>query len=314
MAQPRWTGDSVGDVTGKRIVVTGGNSGIGLEAARLLAGKGADVVIACRNLAKGQTAVDDIRTTTAANVELLELDLADLTSVEVAAEEYVKRFDRLDVLVNNAGVMALPFRQTVDGFEMQFGTNHLGHFALTGRLLPLLLDTSGARVVTVSSNAHKAGRLNLANADGSKGYSKWPAYAMSKLANLLFTFELDRRVRAAGVGLQALAAHPGYTTTNLQTAGPSMAGSKIGEAVMHLGNAAVGQPARIGALPTVYAAVSPDAHSGDYIGPGGFMEMRGYPVKVSATRTARDPGNAAQLWEASERLTGVRYEGLTAGG
>ena len=315
MSRSHWTPDDIGDLSGQRILITGGNSGIGLEAARLLAAHGASVTIACRDLTKGHSAVEEIRRTVpAANLELLELDLADLTVVEAAAEEFRSRSDHLDVLVNNAGVMALPFRQTVDGFELQFGTNHLGHFALTGRLLPALLAASAPRVVTVSSGMHKFGRMDFDNLDASRGYKKWPVYSMSKLANLQFTFELHRRAAAAGLPLLSVAAHPGYASTNLQGAGPRMAGASIGPRAWSLFNAVAGQSSAKGALPTVYAATASDVNGGDYIGPDGIGELRGRPVKVSATRTAKDPVQAARLWSVSQDRTGVAYEGLAVGG
>ena len=306
----RWTADDIPDLHGTTALITGGNSGIGLEAARLMAGRGAQVALGCRNREKGERAAADIRRSDpAAVVEVLELDLADLESVAAAAEEGQRRWQHLDRLINNAGVMALPFRQTVDGFEMQFGTNHLGHFALTGRLLPLLLAAHAPRVVTVSSFMHRVGRLNLANLDAANGYDKWAAYSMSKLANLLFTFELQRRAQRVGAALTAAAAHPGYTRTNLQTAGPRMSGANIAAHGWRAVNL-VAQSAEMGALPTVYAAVAEDVRGGDYIGPRGPVEIRGYPTKVKATRAARDPDAAARLWEVSESLTGVSFDGL----
>lgn len=315
MSRSSWSADDVPDLTGTRILITGGNSGIGLEAARLFAGHGADVVIACRNLDKGRGAVAEIRRTTSnGDVELLELDLADLANVANAAEDFLDRHGSLDVLVNNAGVMALPYRATVDGFEMQFGTNHLGHFALTGQLLPALAAAGAARVVTISSIMHKTGRMDFDNLDASRGYSKWPAYSMSKLANLQFTFELQRRAEQAGLPLIAVAAHPGYTSTNLQGAGPKMAGTSVAQYAWAAVNAVVGQSPARGALPTVYAATAGDVAGGDYIGPRGLAELRGLPVKVGATRAARDPRQAKRLWTVSEELTGVTYEGLAVGG
>lgn len=314
MTSTRWTTEQIGDLSGRRVLVTGGNSGIGLEAARVLAGHGASVVIACRNLDKGEQAAQAIRSTVAdADVELLQLDLADLASVEAAADDYLARSATLDVLVNNAGVMALPYRATVDGFEMQFGTNHLGHFALTGRLMPALLATPNARVVTVSSFMHRGGRMDFGNLDAANGYSKWPAYSMSKLANLLFTCELQRRAEQAGAALTAVAAHPGYSRTHLQSAGPTMAGSRIALAGWKVLNL-IGQSASRGALPTIYAATSPDMAGGDYAGPNGLGELRGNPVKVKMTRAARNRDDAARLWAVSEELTGVRYEGLGGAG
>ena len=307
----RWTARNVGDQSGRRFLITGGNSGIGLEAARVLAAANADVVIACRDPAKGQQAVADLRSAAGGgDVALLQLDLADLASVDAASEEYRARFGSLDVLVNNAGVMAVPYRATVDGFELQFGTNHLGHFALTGHLLPALLAGRAPRVVTISSGAHRAGRIDFDNLDASKGYAKWPAYCSSKLANLLFTFELQRRAQRANLDLIAVAAHPGYSRTNLQTAGARMTGRVLLERGWNVFNAVAGQSAARGALPTVYAAVEPGVAGGDYIGPSGPAEMWGHPVKVQATRAARDPATAARLWSVSEDLTGVAYGAL----
>ena len=307
----RWTAEDVADQSGRRVLITGGNSGIGLEAARLLAAKGAGVVIACRDLAKGRRAVDGIQATAGSvDVELLQLDLADLAAVEAAAEEYRERFASLDVLVNNAGVMAVPYRATVDGFELQLGTNHLGHFALAGHLLPSLLAGTSPRVVTISSGMHKFGRIDFDNLDAAKGYSKWSVYSMSKLANLLYTFELQRRIQAAGLDLVAVAAHPGYASTNLQTAGPRMRGSALLEAGWRAFNALAGQSAARGSLPTVYAAVAPEVAGGDYIGPSGPGELWGSPVKVRATRAARDAATAQRLWSVSQQLTGVAYEAL----
>ena len=307
----RWTARNIGSQSERRVLITGGNSGIGLEAARLLTAADAHVVIACRDLARGQRAVHDIRATTSAgHVELLQLDLADLAAIEAAAEAYRDRFGTLDVLVNNAGVMAVPYRATVDGFELQFGTNHLGHFALGGHLLPALLAGAAPRLVTISSGMHKAGRIDFDNLDAARGYAKWPAYCMSKLANLLYTFELQRRAAHAGVDLIAVAAHPGYASTNLQTAGPRMTGSTLLERAWGVFNAVAGQSAARGSLPTVYAAVAPDVEGGDYIGPSGPAELWGNPVKVRATRAARDPETAARLWRVSQELTGVDYEAL----
>jgi NAD(P)-dependent dehydrogenase (short-subunit alcohol dehydrogenase family) len=307
----RWGARDVGDQSGRRILITGGNSGVGLEAARVLAEHNGAVVIACRDLRKGERAAADIRARSGeADVELLQLDLADLAAVEAAAEEYGERFGTLDVLVNNAGVMAVPYRATVDGFELQFGTNHLGHFALTGHLLPCLLAATAPRVVTVSSGAHRAGTIDFANLDAAKGYSKWAAYCSSKLANLLFMFELQRRAVGAGIDLLSVGAHPGYANTNLQTNGPAMAGKPLLERAWSVFNAVAGQSAARGSLPTVYAAVSPGVAGGDYIGPSGPAELWGSPVKVRPTRAARDPALAARLWSVSQELTGVGYEVL----
>ena len=303
-----WIAEHVPELQGRRVLITGGNSGIGLEAARVFAGAGAAVVLGCRSLDKGKGAADDIRAShPGADVEVLELDLADLDSVEAAATAVDQRWGSLDVLCNNAGVMALPYRQTMDGFEMQFGTNHLGHFALTARLLDTLMVTPAPRVVTVSSVAHRLGSAGFDNLDAAKGYDKWRAYGTSKLANLRFTYELQRRAEKAGASLTATAAHPGYTRTNLQTAGPKMSGSKLGESAMLLANGIIGQSSRMGALPTVWAAVGADVPGGSYIGPRGLMEWRGLPKRVGATAAAHDENAGRRLWELSEKLTGVEF-------
>jgi NAD(P)-dependent dehydrogenase (short-subunit alcohol dehydrogenase family) len=300
----------VPDLGGRTVVVTGGNSGIGFEAARVLADRGARVVLACRDLGKAAAAVDGIRAARpGAAVEARELDLARLDSVRKFAEAWLGGEHPLHVLVNNAGVMALPHRRTTDGFEMQLGTNHLGHFALTGLLLERLLGTPGARVVTVSSSAHRPGRIHFDDLQSERRYRKWAAYAQSKLANLLFAFELDRRLRARGADAISVACHPGYAATNLQAAGPRMQGSGWLEAFFGWSNRLLAQSAAAGALPTLYAATAPEVSGGDFIGPGGFAEMWGPPKRVEPSARARDPEAAARLWEVSERLTGVRFDG-----
>jgi NAD(P)-dependent dehydrogenase (short-subunit alcohol dehydrogenase family) len=309
MPTTRWTADDVPDQTGKIIIVTGGNSGIGYEAARVLARKGAHVVLACRDPGKAQAAIEGIERDAAApaSVEALPLDLADLASVRAFAAAYRARHAKLDVLCNNAGVMALPHRKTADGFEMQIGTNHLGHFALTGLLLEPLRATGGSRVVTVSSGAHRMGTIHFDDLNWERGYRRWGAYGQSKLANLLFMRELERRLAAAGGGAISVACHPGYAATNLQAAGPRMEGSSLLEWLADLGNRLLAQSAAMGALPTLYAATAPDVRGGDYIGPDGFGEFTGHPKKVGASAAARDQDAAARLWALSEQLTGVRY-------
>jgi NAD(P)-dependent dehydrogenase (short-subunit alcohol dehydrogenase family) len=290
------------DQTGRTAVITGANSGIGLEAARALAGAGAEVIMACRDTTKGEAAAAAIRTTApSAKLAVEELDLASLDSVRAftASDQH----GRLDMLINNAGVMVPPYRKTADGFELQLGTNHLGHFALTGLLLGRLLGTPGARVVNVSSTAHKIGRIDFDDLQSERSYQRWRAYGQSKLANLLFTFELDRRLRAAGSGLRSLAAHPGYSATNLQFAATPSRIERIGSTVL---NRVVAQSAEQGADPTLYAATA-DIPGGSFVGPDGFQEMRGKPTLVRATRAARDEDVAARLWEVSEQLTDVRF-------
>ena len=269
------------DLNGKTIVITGANSGLGLESAKALAAHGALVIVGSCSQDKADAAVAQIQTETpSATLQPLVIDLADLSSVRAAADEVRARHPRLDVLMNNAGIMAVPYSQTRDGFELQFGTNHLGHFALTGLLFDLLKNTPSARVVTVSSGAHRMGKLRFDDLRWERAYAKWPAYGMSKLANLLFTYELARRAKLATLSLIAVAAHPGYAATNLQFRGPELAGSKVGAGIMRAMNAAFGQTAAMGALPQLYAAVAPDVISGDYIGAGGLFEASGYPKKV----------------------------------
>ena len=303
-----WTADDMPDLSGKTIVVTGGNSGIGYEAALEFARKRADVILACRDLGKARTAAAQISASSpGAKVEVMELDLSNLASVRGFADAFHLAHPALHVLCNNAGVMAIPYRTTADGFEMQFGTNHLGHFALTGLLLDRLLATEGGRVVNVSSGGHRMGSIRFDDLQWQKGYRKWFAYAQSKLANLLFTFELQRRADASGAKLLSVAAHPGYAATNLQAAGPRMQGSSMMESLFSVGNSLFAQSAAMGALPTEYAAVAPDVHGGDYIGPDGIGELWGHPVKVGCSAAARDTAAAARLWEVSEQITNVHY-------
>jgi NAD(P)-dependent dehydrogenase (short-subunit alcohol dehydrogenase family) len=300
----KWTEADVGDLTGRTVLVTGGNSGIGAEAVRIFAEHGARVLLACRTPAKGEPVAARLAGASG-DVEVVRLDLADLSSVAAAADDVRDRTEQLDVLVNNAGIMATPFGRTADGFELQLGTNHLGHFALTAHLVDHLLRAEAPRVVTVSSSAHRIGRIDLDNLDGSRGYKPWEAYGQSKLANLLFTLELQRRADEAAVPLLATAAHPGYTATNLQTSGPRMARNPVGKLAMRLANLVVGQSAAMGALPTVRAAVDPDAPGAGYYGPSGPAEARGHPHLVGRRSAALNAELAQRLWEVSADLTGV---------
>lgn len=304
----QWTLADMPDLNGKTAIVTGANSGLGFETSKALAGAGADVIMACRNQDKAQTAADTIRAFHPnAAVETMALDLADLGSVRSFAQAANKRCPHLHWLINNAGVMALPERRTSEGFEMQFGTNHLGHFALTGLLFERLKATSGARVVTESSLAHRFGKLRFDDLQWQRGYKRWPAYGQSKLANLMFALELDRRIQAQNLNMLSLAAHPGFASTHLQLAGPEMEGAKLVALGMKLGNVVMSQSQEQGALPTLYAAVSEDAASGDYIGPDGFQEIWGHPAPAFINRRARDAESAKRLWSISEKLTGVSF-------
>ncbi len=301
---PRWTAGDIPQQDGRLAVVTGSNSGLGLITAQELARAGATVVIACRNTGKGEQAATAIRREVpAAELEIRSLDLADLQSVRGFADAFAADHDRLDLLVNNAGVMAPPRQLTADGFESQIGTNHLGHFALTGRLLDRLLAADAPRVVTLSSGAHRIGTINFDDLQRERRYNNWLAYGQSKLANLLFCFELQRRSTAAGSALTSLAAHPGYSATNLQFAGPRPHEA----AFMWVTNKLFAQSAAMGALPTLYAATVPDLPGGAFIGPDGPQEMRGYPHIVTAASKAYDEDAWRRLWEISEELTGVTY-------
>jgi NAD(P)-dependent dehydrogenase (short-subunit alcohol dehydrogenase family) len=298
----KWAVADIPDLGGRRAVVTGANSGIGFHAALQLARHGAEVVMACRSAERGQAALDRLRAAAPeAKVELAALDLADLASVREFADGQGGR--PLDLLVNNAGVMALPRRTTADGFEMQFGTNHLGHFALTGLLLPALRAAGAPRVVTVTSGFAWAGRIRFDDLQWERRYQKWGAYAQSKLANLLFTRELGRRVPE----VVSVAAHPGFAATNLQQAGPRMEGSRFMERGAGVLNAVMAQSAADGALPTLYAATAPDVAAGACYGPR-LLQWRGAPTEVVTHPQAKRPEPAARLWEVSESLTGVRYE------
>jgi NAD(P)-dependent dehydrogenase (short-subunit alcohol dehydrogenase family) len=287
---------------GRVAVITGANSGIGLVTAHELARAGAHVIMACRDTTKGESAAATIRGAIPdAKLDVETLDLASLDSVRAFAERYPH--DQLDLLINNAGVMASPYRKTADDFELQLGTNHLGHFALTGLLLGKLLTTPQARVLTISSTAHKFGRINFDDLQSERSYQRWRAYGQSKLANLLFTLELDRRLRAADAHLLSVAAHPGYAATNLQFAATPSRIEKIGSTVL---NRVYAQSAERGAEPTLYAATA-KIPGGSFVGPDGFQEMRGAATVVTPMRRARDPETAQQLWEVSEELTGVRF-------
>lgn len=306
----KWTAADMPDLAGKIAIVTGANSGLGYYTARDLAAHGAHVVLACRDREKTGAAIQALKAEVPnARVEFMTLDLADLDSVASFARAFKVRYPKLSILHNNAGVMALPQMRTKQGFEMQIGTNHLGHFALTGQLLEPLLAAPGARVVSTASMAHTWTRgidfddLNWER----KPYKKWDAYGKSKLANLLFAYELQRRLEHSGAGLISVVAHPGYAATNLQSAGAKIEKSVLGGLVMKLGNALFGQPAAMGALPQLYAATMPDVRGGEYYGPDRMGGSRGYPTRVRSNSSSRDEGVAAQLWALSENLTGVRY-------
>jgi NAD(P)-dependent dehydrogenase (short-subunit alcohol dehydrogenase family) len=289
---PRWTAADIPAQDGRTVVVTGANSGLGLVTSRELARKGARVVLAVRDVARGEQAAAGLD----GDVSVRHLDLANLDSIRAFADGWT---GDLDVLINNAGIMMVPAGHTADGFELQFGTNHLGHFALTNLLLPHVTD----RVVTVSSSMHRSGHIDLEDLNWeTRPYNATRAYGQSKLANLLFTLELQRRLAAAGSKVRALGSHPGYAATNLQ----GRSGSRLMDGGMKLGNRIFAQSDAQGALPTL-AAATRDLPGGSYLGPDGFQEMRGYPTLVGRTPEASDPELAQRLWEASARLTGIGF-------
>ncbi|MFE0136539.1 oxidoreductase [Streptomyces sp. NPDC059037] len=303
-----WNASDIPDQSGRTAVVTGANSGIGYVTARELARRGARVVLACRSEERGSRALARLRSEIpGAKAEFRRLDLGDLGSVREFAASYESETQGgLDLLINNAGVMALPYRQTVDGFETQFGVNHLGHFALTGLLLPLLLRTPGARIVTVSSGMHAVANIDIDDLNSERNYRRWIAYGRSKTANLLFVHELARRLAAAGSDVVAAAAHPGYASTNLQAAAPRMEGRKAAERFMRIGNGLVAQSADAGALPTLFAATAPGVRPDSFTGPR-LLGWRGAPARSWRAGWTRDDVGAGRLWEASEGLTGVEY-------
>jgi NAD(P)-dependent dehydrogenase (short-subunit alcohol dehydrogenase family) len=308
-----WTAADIPDQTGRIAVVTGSNSGIGYQTALELARHHARVVLAVRDIGRGEEALRRLRAQVPdATAELGQLDLADLGSVRAFAGSFP--YQALDVLANNAGVMAVPLLRTVDGFETQLAVNHLGHFALTGLLLPRLLARPRSRVVTVTSWMHRTGRIDFDDLGAERGYHKWAAYSQSKLANVLFAMELQRRAEAAGLDLMSIAAHPGWAATNLQRVGPRMTGNRLQEGAAMILNRLVGQSDADGALPILRAATDPTLRGGELLGPSGPFELRGVPKLVQVANRARDRAVARRLWETSERLTGVRYEALESAG
>jgi NAD(P)-dependent dehydrogenase (short-subunit alcohol dehydrogenase family) len=306
-----WSTDDIPDLTGRRAVITGVTGGLGLHTAIGLARRGADLVVTARDAARAEDAVDRIRREVpAATIDVVSLDLADLADARRAAAEVAQAYDRIDILINNAGIMATPQSSTKDGFELQIGTNHLGHFAWTADLWPLL-DASGARIVSVSSVAHTtAGTIDLMSLthEGSaRRYRRWQSYGESKLANLMFALELDRRAKASGSSVVSVAAHPGYASTNLTKTGPSVGGLSLPAIGMHQATKIFGQSAAHGAWPLLMAATDPALTGGEYIGPAGFKGLRGRPTVVGMTKVARDEELADDLWAASEAAVPVDF-------
>lgn len=303
-----WTTKDIPDLSGKIIVITGANSGIGFESAKEFARKGAEVILACRNMEKAETAVNDIKKEIpSAKAIIMQLDLASQKSVHQFASEFKANYDRLDVLLNNAGIMWVEYGVTEDGFERQFGTNHLGHFALTGLLLDVIMATPGARVVNVSSMGHNTGVIDRDNLmfENGEDYGRHTSYGRTKLANLLFTYELQRRFEAAGVDATSLAAHPGSSNTNL--AGHLLE-SRFMQVLYDVIMPVLAQTQDMGALPSIRASVDPQAKGGEYYGPAGFMEQRGFPVVVQSNKRSHNLDDARWLWDKSEELTGVTFD------
>ena len=301
----QWTAEEIPDQSGRLAIVTGANSGLGRITALELARHGAEVIVACRSAEKARDAAEEIGAVAIGpEPRVEELDLSSLESIRGFAQKFSG--GQVDLLVNNAGVMMTPPRTTSDGFELQLGTNHLGHFALTGHLLEALQRSNSARVVTLSSNEHKGGKIDFGDLQRERNYNPRGAYQQSKLANAVFAIELDRRLRAGGSSVKSTFAHPGYSATNLQSTGPTGAAKRV----LALTNRVLAQPAERGALPTLYAATAPGVEGGDYYGPDGFQEFRGSPKKVRAIPEAYDAEIGERLWQVSEELTGVRF--LTA--
>lgn len=304
----KWGIENIPDQQGRVAIVTGANSGLGFYTARALALKGCTVIMACRDTQKGEEARQRLlKEKPASEPVLLNLDLGDLSSIKAFSEQYGNTIERLDLLINNAGLMAIPYRKTRDGFEMQFGVNHLGHFALTAQLWPLLKDTEGSRIVNVSSVAHRFGHIHFEDPNWEKRYRKWGAYGMSKLSNLLFTSELERRISASGDRVVAASSHPGYADTELQAKGALMKGSRISARSFNLANRLVAQSAEMGALPSLYAATAEGVEPGSFYGPGGFMRMKGWPAPDVPDPKRVTRKVAENLWVLSESMTGLKF-------
>ena len=303
-----WDVEDIGEYEDEIAIITGANSGLGLSATKILAEHGAKVVMACRSLDKAKEAKQEIiEELDDPDLELMELDLSSLGSVESFAEEFREGYDSLDILCNNAGLMALPRRETEDGFEMQLGVNHLSHFALTAHLIDMIVDSSG-RVVNQSSMAHEDGEIDFDDLMGEEDYSKWGAYGQSKLANLLFTYELDRRLNEKDIDVESVGCHPGVSDTNLFKIGPKMEHSKLKLYFGKIFSKILGQSPNKGCLPMVYAATSEEIEGGEYIGPDGFKTMRGYPEKQESSKASHNRKDAKKLWERSEELTGIEFK------
>ncbi|GAB1453963.1 oxidoreductase [Draconibacterium sp.] len=304
MKTENWTTGNIPDLTGKVIIVTGGNSGLGYESVKAFAEKGAEVILTSRSIEKGEAAKAKIGKVKG-KIEVMELDLMDFASIKGFAENFKKKYNRLDVLLNNAGIMTTPYFLTKDGLEAQNGTNHFGHFALTGQLFDLIKNTPKSRIVNVSSMAHKQGKMDFDNLlfENGKGYSPMKSYGRSKLMNLLFTYELQRKIKAAGIDSIAVAAHPGVSNTNLFQ---YLDKNFIFRLIKPLMSPFI-QEQEMGALPEIRAAADPNVKGGEYYGPNGFNEMKGFPALVQSNKASHQLENAKKLWEVSEKLTGIKF-------
>ena len=303
-----WTAQDIPNLSGKIIVITGANSGLGFESSKVLAKKGATVVMAVRNIKKGEKAKSDIlKDQPQASLDLMRLDVGDLSSVREFAEAFKAKYDRLDILINNAGVMAIPRQETADGFEMQLGVNHLGHFALTGLLLDVIVNTPNARIHNVTSSANYTGTINFDDLMGEENYGRWGAYGQSKLANVFFTFELQKRLTAAGFDTLTNTSHPGFVYTNLQENSLAQSETKMEALLYRIMRPIMAQDVTMGILPMLYGSTALDAKGGVFYGPRTF-NMRGYPAEKKANKEAYDAQALKRFWEVSEKLTGVSYE------
>ncbi len=310
-SKAKWTLADMPDQTGKVTVVTGANSGLGYETSLAMAQKGAQVVMACRNTDKGNTAREGIlKDVPNASLDVMKLDLSSLASVREFATDFQAKYEQLDILFNNAGVMAPPRQETADGFELQMGTNHLGHFALTGLLLDRLLKTSGSRVVNVTSLAQYGGSINFDDFQHKKSYSRYGVYVQTKLANVMFTLGLQRRLEAANTTTISVAAHPGLSATELQKNTVKMTGGGLEGMLYPILMPIMAQSQAQGTLPQLYAATMPQVKGGEHYGPDGIAQMRGYPKLQKVAKAANNQADVERLWQLSEALTGVKYEAL----
>ena len=297
-----WTIENIGSLEGKTIIITGGSSGIGLEAAKVLSSKGAEVILAVRNMEKGEQAMKLIKELSPdSKIEVMHIELSDLESVKLFAESFALKHKKLDMLINNAGVMVPPLKHTKQGYELQFGTNHLAHYTLTGLLLPLMTGVPGSRVVTVSSIAARGGKINFNNLDAKKGYIPFKFYSQSKYANLLFGKKLDNILKERGAETISIICHPGVSATNLTSRGSG----KPSPGILSWGFRLIGQPASMGALPTLFAATQPGLKGGEFIGPDGWDNWRGYPVVTNELQKHYKESDAEELWRVSKEITGI---------